>query len=370
MSLVRDVIDSVLFPNKEMHAIPVLDGAFSPNSRLDRSRALGEPIVRPDDFVLGPDGALYVSSETTVLRCTGADYTERAMFARLPGTVGALAWTRDDRLLAGVSGVGIVALSLDGREVGLLGDATGTRIECPTAVTVADDGTVYLCDGSRSNRPEDWLPDLMQRRPPSGRLITCAEDLTGAAVIADELDWPNGVAVSHDGRGVLTTEAWAHRLTAFARNGGARRPVVKNYAAYPARIAADPAGGYWMAFFGMRTQLVEFVLRERDFCEAMMARVPRELWIGPSLEGRFDHREPTQIGRIKKLGIQKPWAPPRSYGLVARLGPDGEAVESLHSRVDGQLHGVTAVRRVGSRVLAVVKGRDRLVELALEGEAR
>jgi hypothetical protein len=205
MSLVRDVIDSVLFPNKEMHAIPVLDGAFSPNSRLDRSRALGEAIVRPDDFVLGPDGALYVSSETTVLRCSGADYTERSVFARLPGMVGALAWTRDDRLLAGVSGLGIVALSLEGREVNRLGDAAGARIECPTAVTVADDGKVYLCDGSRSNRPEDWLPDLMQRRPPSGRLIACAADLTGARVIADGLDWPNGVAMSHDGRDVLTT---------------------------------------------------------------------------------------------------------------------------------------------------------------------
>jgi hypothetical protein len=98
----------------------------------------------------------------------------------------------------------------------------------------------------------------------------------------------------------------------------------------------------------------------------MMARVPRDLWIGPSLEGRFDYREPTQIGRIKKLGIQKPWAPPRSYGLVARLGADGEALESLHSRVDGRLHGVTSVRRVGSRVLAAVKGRDRLVELPSE----
>jgi hypothetical protein len=41
-----------------------------------------------------------------------------------------------------------------------------------------------------------------------------------------------------------------------------------------------------------------------------MKTVPPELWIGPTLDGRFNYREPTQIGRIKKLGIQKPWAPP------------------------------------------------------------
>jgi hypothetical protein len=118
-----------------------------------------------------------------------------------------------------------------------------------------------------------------------------------------------------------------------------------------------------MAFFGLRTQLIEFVLRERKFCEAMMREVPQELWIGPTLDGRFNYREPTQIGRIKKLGIQKPWAPARSYGLVARLNRQGDAVESLHSRVDGRVHGITSVREIGPRILAVSKGRNCLVEL-------
>jgi len=40
MALIRDIIDSVLFPNREQHVIPVLDGPFSPNNRLDRARAL------------------------------------------------------------------------------------------------------------------------------------------------------------------------------------------------------------------------------------------------------------------------------------------------------------------------------------------
>jgi hypothetical protein len=95
----------------------------------------------------------------------------------------------------------------------------------------------------------------------------------------------------------------------------------------------------------------------------MMANVPQHLWVGPSLGGTFDCREPTQIGRIKKLGIQKPWAPARSYGLVARLNAEGEASESLHGRVDGRIHGVTSVRAIGARVVAACKGRNCLVEL-------
>ncbi|MDR3466992.1 MAG: hypothetical protein P4M07_13710 [Xanthobacteraceae bacterium] len=363
MSLISDVIDRVLFPNREVHAIPVLDGAFSPNQRLDRARQLGDEIECPDDLALGPDGALYVSSGTTILRCTGTDFSDRKVFASFAAPVGGLAWTPDRRLLACVSRHGLMALSSSGEVVGKLEHVAGEAIACPTAVTAAPDGAIYVVDGSRANPPEQWLADLMQNRPPSGRLISCSASLRDAEIRSDKLAWPSSVVVSHDGDEAWVGESWAHRLTAFARTGDRRRVIVKNYAGYPSRIVRGAGDDYWMAFFGVRTQLIEFVLREREFCEEMMAKVPQELWIGPMLDGRFNYREPTQIGRIKKLGIQKPWAPARSYGLVARLGGDGEPAESLHSRVDGRIHGVTGLWTDGTRVLAASKGRNRLVEL-------
>lgn len=364
MALLRDVIDRVLHPDRDVHAIPVLDGAFSPNARLDRSHRLGEPIERPDDLAVGPDGTLFVSSGHRILRCSGPDFEHREVFAVAEAPVGPLAVAGDGRVYAGISGDGVVAYDGDGKRLAALSDANGVPLACPTALALAADGELYLTDGSRANLPDDWLPDLMGRLEPSGRLVACDAGLRQVRVLADGLAWPAGVAVSSRHDEVHVTESWAHRLSAVSRRGGVPRVVIRNFAGYPARLTVDPtAGGYWMAFFGMRTQLIEFVLRERGFCEEMMRRVPRELWIGPSLEGRFDYREPTQIGRIKKLGIQKPWAPPRSYGLVARLDAHGEPVASWHSRVDGRVHGVTAVARVGPRVLAVAKGRDLLVAL-------
>jgi streptogramin lyase len=365
MSLVRDILDRVLFPNREIHVIPVLDGAFSPNQRLDQARQLGGEIERPDDIALGPDGALYVSTETRILRCSGADFEDRKVFADLGAPVGGLAWTRDGRLLACVSKQGLVALSPSGEAVSRLESAGGETIACPLSVTVAPDGMIYLTDGSRGNPPELWLTDLMQNRLPSGRLIACDPELKQASVRAGKLAWPLGVVVSPDGAEVWVTESWAHRLAAYPRGGGKERVIARNYSGYPARLAGGDAGHVWMAFIGLRTQLTEFVLRERAFCEDMMRTVPPDLWIGPVLDGRFNYREPTQIGRIKKLGIQKPWAPARSYGLVARLDAQGEPTESLHSRVDGRIHGVTTVRPISNRVLAVSKGRNCLVELPL-----
>jgi hypothetical protein len=363
MSLLGNVIDRVLFPNKEIHVIPVLDGAFSPNQRLDQARALGEEIDRPDDLALGPDGAIYVSTGNRILRCSGEDYSTRTVFASLEGVVGGLAWSGDGRLLACVSKHGLIALSPNGEVVGRLDRALGEAIACPLSVTSAADGTIYLTDGSRANPPESWLTDLMQNLRPSGRLISCSPTLEDAQVRADGLAWPGAIAVSHNDREVWVGEAWAHRLTAFNRTADRQRTIVKNCSGYPGRLARASGGDYWMCFFALRTQLTEFVLRERAFCDEMMRKAPQELWIGPTLDGRFNYREPTQIGRIKKLGIQKPWAPARSYGLVARLNGVGEAVESLHSRVDGRIHGVTGICVAGDRVLAVSKGRNRLVEL-------
>ena len=279
-----------------------------------------------------------------IVRCAGEGYTERAPFAKFKSTVGGLAWSPDGNLLACVSGRGLFALTARGEVRGQLETVEGAPLDCPTAVAVANDGTIYVTDGSRHNLPERWLLDLMQNRPGSGRLVSCDPHLGNARVRADGLSWPLGVVVSHEQDEVWVSEAWAHRLIAISRAGG-KRVLVKNFAGYPARLARGHAGNYWLAFFALRTQLTEFVLRERRFCDEMMERVPPELWIGPSLDGKFNYREPTQIGRIKKLGIEKPWAPARSYGLVTRIGGGGEAVESLHSRVGGQTHGIMTVRR-------------------------
>lgn len=364
MSLARDLIDRIFHPDRDVHAIPVLDGGFSPNERLEQADVLAA-FEAPDAIAAGADGRLYVSAGASVFVCAGPRFEERRVFATLPSSAGALAISPDGRLLVCVAGHGVCALDAAGAVAGWLEVVDGAPLLCPTAVAVAADGTVYVTDGSRQEEPDQWLRDLMQNRPGSGRLVAAARDLSGARVLADGLSWPAGVAVTHDGADLLVTEAWAHRLWRFPRAGGAGRVLVKNFAGYPCRIARGADGDYWVAFFALRTQLTEFVLREDGFRRKMMDTVQPDLWIGPSLGGRFDYREPTQIGRIKKLGIQKPWAPARSYGLVARLDERGAAVESLHSRVSGTLHGITAAIEHEGRLLVVSKGHGQLARAPL-----
>ncbi len=363
MSLARDIVDRIFFPSRDVHAIPVLDGGFSPNERLDRARQLGDLFESPDALVLDDAGTLYVSAGQTVYACTGRDFETRRAFVRFEGKPAGLAWSGIAGLVVCVPERGICTVDDTGKIKGWLEKIDGEAIRCPTAVAVATDGTIFVTDGSRHNAPDLWLTDLMQKRSPSGRLIACDAALCNAHVVAAGLDWPGGVAVTHDEQSVHVTESWSHRLCKFERSGGKPQVLVKNFTGYPSRIARGANRDYWLAFFALRTQLTEFVLREHAFRTRMMANVPPHLWVGPTLGGAFDYREPTQIGRIKKLGIQKPWAPPRSYGLVARLDAEGHAVESFHSRASGRLHGVTAVADDCGRVLVVSKGHGKIAEL-------
>jgi SMP-30/Gluconolactonase/LRE-like region len=358
--LQRD-IEQILFPDRDPHAIPSMDGAFSPNDRLDEATPVGDALPGADAVAEAPDGAIVVSGGETVWRLSGANYANRAVVANLDSEVGALAVHPDGRLLA-CTARGLAAIEpATGRTI-FLGAAEGVSLRCLTAVAVAPDGSIFVSDGSACHAANEWCVDLMERNA-LGRLVACDASLQNARMLLRGLNYPCGLAVV-DGN-LWFTESLAHRLSrapiSAAGAIGAPQVVIRNMPGYPSRLGRSANGGFWLSLFGVRTHLIEFVLREDDFREEMMRTIPPEYWIAPALSSNDDCLEPMQFGGIKALGIQKPWAPPRSYGLVARLDANGEAVESLHSRVGGRYHGITAAIETPQGLIVVSKGSGRIL---------
>jgi hypothetical protein len=197
-----------------------------------------------------------------------------------------------------------------------------------------------------------------------GRLVACGAGLDGAKNLLRGLYFPHGVTIAADGKTLWFTESWKHRISRAAVSGrdiAAPQTVVGNMPGYPTRLGFCAGGGFWLSVFAVRTHLVEFVLREDDFRQEMMKTIPPDLWISPALATNGHCHEPMQFGSIKALGIEKPWAPPRSYGLLVRIDEDGAAVESLHSRVGGRHHGVTAARDTAQGLVIVSRGSGRVL---------
>ena len=361
LTYLRRDLEQILFSNRDPHAIPSMDGAFSPNERLDQAMPIGDPLPGADAVAEAADGAICVSAGRKVWRLSGPGYADRAVFTELDGDVGGLAFHPDGRLLA-CTGRGLAEIEPNGR-TSYLGDAEGEPLRCLTAVAAAADGTIFACDGSTRHEAKAWCVDLMEHNR-LGRIVTCGPALQNARVLARGLNYPGGVAISATGD-LWFTETFAHRVSraVITGPGAVAEPqiVIRNLPGYPSRLGLSHEGGFWLSLFAARTHLVEFVLREDDFREEMMRTIPPEYWIAPALATTGDCLEPMQTGGIKALGIQKPWAPPRSYGLVARLDADGEVVETLHSRVGGRHHGITAAIETAQGLVIISKGSGRVL---------
>jgi hypothetical protein len=70
-----------------------------------------------------------------------------------------------------------------------------------------------------------------------------------------------------------------------------------------------------------------------------------------------------QGGSVRQMGILKPWAPARSYGLVIALDSDLQPVASFHSRSNGMRHGITSAVVHNKQLIITSKGADLVLAL-------
>ena len=94
--------------------------------------------------------------------------------------------------------------------------------------------------------------------------------------------------------------------------------------------------------------------------------MPTHLWVAPTLFSGKSFYEPMQGAALKQMGILKPWAPTRSYGLVVALDDQFQPVASQHSRAGGERHGITSVLDLHGCVLVTSKGGDEIIELRID----
>lgn len=350
------ILDPILdiFRGKAV-TIPPLDGAFRPNTALDEAPVFAS-LSEPDTLVLH-DGRLLASSGNALFSL--AEGREPAVVESSPAPVTALA----------VSASGELAVALETGKLLVAGKeaALPAGIRCVTALAFAPDGALWLANGSADHAPSQWAADLM-RKGASGSLWRRGAGEAGFGKIAGGLAFPYGLHA--DGKGVVVSEAWRHRLLRFDEAGGAGAPVLSKLPGYPARLSPAADGGAWLALFAPRNRLIEFILQEEHYRHDMLAEIPTEFWIAPALSSNRSFLEPLQCGGIRTMGIHKPWSPSRSYGLVVKLDAGMQPAFSLHSRANGTRHGVTGVLEKDGRLLIAARGGDCVLAVDVAGGHR
>jgi hypothetical protein len=360
--VLRDFVDRFLGRGDATITVPSFDGALKPNQLLENAETIAS-FEAPEDLATGGD-AILIANGMTVQRLDAGSVTPVQQFDK---TVTALCMLPDGRM----------AVALDGREVQVFATPTAPDADATfsdpamnaiNALAPGPRGTLVATDGSATRPPSQWVHDLMERGR-SGRVLSLDLRTGQVRTLASGLRYAFGVCAMGDA--VLVSESWRHRLLAIGPDGS-RRVVLDNLPVYPSRISAAHSGGFWLTAFAARTQLVEFVLRENGYRRRMMAEIDPQYWVAPKLKSSESFLEPMQGAHIKTMGVVKPWAPPRSYGLVIRLNADGAPRYALHSRADGFNHGIVAAVENNGALYALAKGPGRLLRLPLDrtGEPR
>lgn len=354
ITAVREFANRILGRGDATITVPSFDGALKPNQLLEQAETLLE-CEAPEDLAVD-GGSLLIADGRRLLRLAASSATTVRTFER---PISALAVLPSRGL----------AVALGGAEVRVYDDiaarspsSTFTGGLCVVnALAAAPDGTLVATDGSSLRGVHDWACDLMELGD-TGRVFRLDPKTGSMRQIAGRLHYAFGATTS--GSDVLVSESWRHRLVSIAPDG-TRKVLLGRLPVYPSRLSPARGGGFWLTAFTARTQLVEFVLREPAYRRRMIAEIDPEFWVVPRLNSGNSFKEPLQGAHIKTMGVMKPWAPPRSYGLVIRLGADGSPRYSLHSRADGVNHGIVAATELGGGLVMIAKGPGRVLRLPL-----
>lgn len=351
-------LKNLVFGNRdELLSIPIMDGSLKPNNLLEDAPVFAEGHGL-EDLAVGADGELYAACGPAVMR-VGSDGA-LAEVARFNRDVTALAAFPDGRLAAALGSAVVLDALTPGAQT--LEKTDNHPFKAINALAAATDGSLLISDGSTARPYDQWVFDLMEKGH-TGRVLSWSPSSEHAATLTSGLEYAFGVLSDRQGR-PLASESWRHRVM---RAGAAATSVaLANLPGYPARMAHAGGGGYWLSVFAVRTQLIEFVLCENDYRRDMMRTVDPSYWVAPALSSGHDFLEPLQGGSVKQMGILKPWAPPRSYGLLIQVGDDFIPRFSLHSRVGGRHHGVTAVAERDDDLFVLSKGAGVILRLSLK----
>jgi sugar lactone lactonase YvrE len=198
-------------------------------------------------------------------------------------------------------------LRYDGDAVEVLADLS--------AMTPANLGDMVIDDAGRA---------FVGSQARSGGVIVCIEPDGPAHVVADDLDFPNGMVVTPDQETLVVAESTARRLTAFSIGGDGsladRRVFAGGLAGPPDGIALDAEGGIWAAMTlahefhrivdgGEITDRIDMAGRTAIAC-ALGGPENRTLFLLSSTDAYPERLVGTKLSRVDALVVDVPGVGP------------------------------------------------------------
>jgi len=324
--LASTYLDPVAFDTRAVEGMSgLMPDEIAPRLKESQILVAGQ-VDGPEDVLLDAAGNLYCGSRDGYLyRIAGPHHEKAEVLAKIGGRPLGLALDRDGSIVACVAGMGLMRIDMDGN-VALLTDQAERSpfsVQDDTAIRMADDldiapdGTIYFSDATKRYDIENWGLDLLEGRP-NGRLLSYDPKTGRTRTVCDNLLFPNGVCLAHDGRHLLVASTWDCSIMIFdlARPTQGPRLFASGLPGYPDNINRASDGGYWVALAGMRNPVFDEAMRHPGMRRRMTKFVPPTNWIFGNL----------------------------NVGGVLKIDAGGKIVDALWDSADGPLYMITSMR--------------------------
>lgn len=320
----------------------------APKLRAAEILASGQ-IDGPEDVLLDDDGTLFCGTrDGNLLRLRAPTYDSVEVFSRLGGRPLGLAFDAAGRIVVCVAGRGLMRVDRQG-EAELLTDQTArsmlsvqddSSIRMADDLDIAPDGIIYFTDATKRYDIENWGLDLLEGRP-NGRLLSYDPASGKTRTICDNLVFPNGVCLTHDGKHLLVASTWASSILIFdlADLAAGPRVFLQGLPGYPDNINRASDGGYWIALAGMRNPVIDQAMKYPGLRRRMAKRVPPTNWLFGNL----------------------------NIGGVLKIDAAGRIVDALWDAPDGPLYMITSMREHQGALYLGGVTNDKIGRLRLAG---
>ncbi|SDD47084.1 SMP-30/gluconolactonase/LRE family protein [Rhodococcus tukisamuensis] len=295
---------------------PPLTGVLAPNTELDAAERWTMPAGRgPEDVAVDHEGRLVTGTDDGRVWRFGAP-GRATVVADTGGRPLGVEVLDDGRYLVCDAERGVLRVDDTGRIETLTDTALGTPLVACNNSAVGRDGAVYFTDSSARFTIAEHRNDLLEHCG-TGRLVRLDPATGETDLLADGLQFGNGVGLSADESYLIVAETGAYRIRRVELTGpraGTVSTWAENLPGIPDNVTSQTAAGiFWVALYSPRMRLLD-----------LMAPHPALRIVAANLPG---------------------WAQPdpEQRGWVLGLDGDGTVVHSLQGG-KGSYAPVTGVR--------------------------
>ncbi|WP_026376063.1 SMP-30/gluconolactonase/LRE family protein [Aestuariibacter salexigens] len=277
-------------------------GQFASNNTLANMSLIDlKGNTGPEDFAVNSEGRIAISTHSGDILSFDPKTESLSLLATTQGRPLGIEFDQTGALVIADAERGLLRLDAENNLTVLATSFDNNLLGYVDDVDLDSAGNIYFSDASSKFSPrnasgalEASLEDLMEHGG-HGRVYRYSPSTQQLTLLVDNLNFANGIAVSHDQKSVLINETGAYRVLRYWLSGkrqGQVDVVIDNLPGFPDNIARDETRGYWLGLASPRSTAVD-ALAPYPFLRKIVQRLPEFMRPAAKHYGHIVHLDET-----------------------------------------------------------------------------